>query len=547
MTSVSPQFFQIFLSLSHCNMIPPGCFACHRCGTMLNSAVMRPRTANPAQTSLLPADSLKKREIVRVEKNLNTFGYFTPSSKRLRAPSKSVALQVRTEDGRRIEAKATIFPAAELGLPTTADQDKYFAFQKIIERIRKRDGIIANPVCFSSSAMLEILGKTDGGKNYREIWEWLRRMTLTGIESEGVIYFAGRRKYARDIFHVFQRSVAVGEVLEDGTLAEENYVWLSEWQLDNLNNRHTLPIDYDLYKTLQLHIAKALVPLLQIWFYASRKEQQAEKKYSHLCSLLGLQQFKSPSRIKQQIAPSLDELQTKKLLSAWELVETIDQTDYKLVMHAGPAFVSAADLRLGGGERPALSNPRHNEILDALIQRGVRQDRARKLLLDLPDDQPAIEQIEWGDAEIARKERSTDPIANPPGFYVYLLRVNYPVPAAFETSRKRRLREEARQKNAEAAAAQAQRELERYEQREHYQAFITEQTNAHIRGRIPAASVERLFRAHMRKIKEESPQYRWPEQALRDLAWRKIREELAAELNLPTFEEFLQERANSLF
>jgi hypothetical protein len=508
---------------------------------------MRSRSQPEAQTSLLPLAEPPKREIVRVEKNLNTFGYFTPSSKRLRVPSKTVSLQVRSDDGRRLEAKATIFPAAELGLPTTADQDKYFAFQKIIERIRKREGVIANPVRFSSAALLEILGKTDGGKNYREIWEWLRRMTLTGIESEGVIYFAGRKKYARDLFHVFQRSVAVGEVLENGTVAEENYVWLSDWQLENLNNRHTLPIDYDLYRTLQLHIAKALVPLLQIWFYASRKDQQVEKKYSQLCSLLGLQRFKSPSRIKQQIAPSLDELQSKQLLASWELLPTIDQTDYKLVMHAGVAFVSGADLRLGGGEHPALANPQHNEILQALVQRGVRQDRARNLLLDLPDEQPAMDQIEWGDAEVARKQRTNDPIANPPGFYIYLLRANYPVPAQFETTRKRRLREEARQKNLEASASRAQRELELAEQRDRYQAYVSEQADAHIKSRIQPANVERLLRMQMKKIKEDCPQYRWPEPALRDFAWRKIREEVAAELNLPTFEEFLEERAGMLF
>ena len=120
-------------------------------------------------------------------------------------------MQVRTEDGRKLEAKATIFPAAELGLPTTADQDKYFAFQKLLERIRKRDGVVQNPVRFSSATLIEVLGMTHGGKNYREIWEWLRRMTLTGVESQGVVYFAGRKKYARDLFHVFQRTVAIGE------------------------------------------------------------------------------------------------------------------------------------------------------------------------------------------------------------------------------------------------------------------------------------------------------------------------------------------------
>jgi hypothetical protein len=514
---------------------------------MLNSTAMRQRTQINLQPSLLPMDSVAKREIVRVEKNLNTFGFFTPSSKRLRVASKSVSLQVRAEDGRRIEARATIFAAAELGLPTTADQDKYFAFQKIIERIRKRDGVITNPVRFSSAAMIDILGKTDGGKNYREIWEWLRRMTLTGIESEGVVYLAGRKKYARDLFHVFQRSVAVGEVLENGTAAEENYVWLSEWQLENLNNRHTLPIDYDLYKTLQLHIAKALVPLLQIWFYASRKDQQVEKKYSDLCSLLGLQTFKSPSRIKQQIAPSLDELKEKCFLSAWELLETIDQTDYKLVMQAGTAFVSAADLRSGSEEPRRLSNPRHGEIIAALINRGVREDRARRLLLDLPDDQPAMEQIEWGDAEIGRKQRTSDPVANPPGFYVYLLRANFPVPSNFETSRKRRLQEEARQKEMDSRARQAQKELELYEQRERYEAFLTGQTDAHIKERIAAGTIERLLRAHMKKIKDECPQYRWPEPALREFAWRKLRQEIADELNLPTFEEFVEQRAHLLF
>ena len=268
------------------------------------------------------ASSIKPaREVVRVEKNLNTFGFFTPSSKRLRVSSKRVLLQVRTDDGRRMQAKATIFPAAEFGLPTTADQDKYFAFQKIVERIRKRDGVVTNPVCFSSAGMIEILGMTDGGKNYREIWEWLRRMTLTGIESEGVVYLAGRKKYARDLFHVFHRSVAVGEVLEDGTIAEDNYVWLSDWQLENINKRHTLPIDYDKYKTLQLHIAKALVPLLQIWFYASRQERRAEKKYSDLCSLLGLQSFQSPSRIKQQLGPSLEELKERHFVSAWDSIK----------------------------------------------------------------------------------------------------------------------------------------------------------------------------------------------------------------------------------
>jgi len=483
-----------------------------------------------------------------VEKNLNTFGFFTPSSKRLRTLSKTVTLQVRTDEGQRVQAKATIYPAAELGLPTTADQDKYFAFQKIIEQIRKRDGLVVNPVRFSSAAMIETLRMTDGGRNYREIWEWLRRMTLTGVESEGVVYFAGRKKYARDVFHVFQRSVAMGEVLEDGAIAEENYVWLSEWQLENVNNRHTLPIDYDVYRTLQLHIAKALVPLLQIWFYASRREQCAERKYSDLCLLLGLQCFKALSRIKQQFGPSLDHLKEKGFLWSWDLTKTTDESDYKLCLWAGSAFVSAADIRAAENpERTVLLSARQGEILRALVDRGVREDRARQLLIDLPEEQPALDQVEWGDVEVKRKERTREPIQNPPGFYVYLLTCNYPVPASFETTRKRMLREQAQQRDVEARAREAQQELETYEQRERYDAFLVAETDTHMKNGMAQPAIDQRVRDHMARIQEGAPQYRWPETTLRGFALRKLREEVATELDLPSFEEFTRRKAETLF
>jgi len=509
---------------------------------------MRQSASRHQQQLLLPVPPPTQRTIVRVEKNVNTFGFFTPSSKRLRTSSKTVALQVRTDDGQRVQAKATIYPAAELGLPTTADQDKYFAFQKIIEQIRKQEGVVVNPVKFSSAAMIETLGMTDGGRNYREIWEWLRRMTLTGVESEGVVYFAGRKKYARDVFHVFQRSVAMGEVLEDGTVAEENYVWLSEWQLENVNNRHTLPIDYDVYRTLQLHIAKALVPLLQIWFYASRREQCAERRYSDLCSLLGLQRFKALSRIKQQFGPSLDDLKEKGFVSTWDLTKTTDESDYKLCLWAGSAFVSAADIRAADNpDKIALLSARQGEILRALVERGVREDRARQLLIDLPEDQPALDQIEWGDVEVKRKEHTREPIQNPPGFYVYLLICNYPVPASFETTHKRMLREQVQQRDMESRAREAQRELETYEWRERYEAFLVAETDAHMKDKMAQPALERRVRDHMQRIQEGAPQYRWPEPTLRGFALRKLREEVAAELDLPSFEEFTRQTTGKLF
>lgn len=508
------------------------------------TAAMR---ANNPQQQLLPLQDNSRVEVVRVEKNLNTIGFFTPSSKKLvGVSSKTVTISVRSASGQRVDAKATIFPSAEFGLPTTADQDKYFAFQKLVERNRPADGLISNPVRFTSASMLEILGMTQGGKNYLDISDWLRRMTFTGIESEGVVFFAGKKKYARDMFHVFQRSVSVGEVLEDGKLAQENYVWLSDWQLENLNHRHTLPINYDVYRTLQQHIGKALVPLLQQWFFAS-KEQFTEKRYEQLCSLLGVQQYQTVSRIRQQISPSLDELVRQHFLTNWEICETADGTGHKLRLWAGNAFVSSADLRIVKQPKSLLLDDQ-NQIVSALVTRGVREDKARNLLMNLHDDQQAMDQIEWADTEIFRKARTSDPIQNPAGFYIYVLQSNHPIPAHFESSRKLRLMDQARQAEEKELAAKAQRELEWYELKERYDQFVAAQTDAHIAIHMPGDALQRRLQVTRRTILQTNTHAKaWPEQVKEEYAMRLLREELARDLDLPSIEDFSQQPQWQLF
>ena len=75
---------------------------------------------------------------MKVEKNLASLGFFTPSSKRLRnAQEKSFTITTIT-DGQRMELKGTIIPSAKYGLPITADQDKWIAFAKFSPTLFER-------------------------------------------------------------------------------------------------------------------------------------------------------------------------------------------------------------------------------------------------------------------------------------------------------------------------------------------------------------------------------------------------------------------------
>jgi hypothetical protein len=247
-------------------------------------------------------------------------------------------------------------------------------------------------------------------------------MTLTGINSKGVVYMARRKTWVSDTFHVFDRVVTMGSTLPDGTTAEKNYVWLSDWQLENINSNYLLPIDLDTYRKLRNQIAKILMPLLQVWLYASRAAGRFEKRYPELCEILDIVCHKHLSLIRRQLEPSLIELTEHGYLGAWAIHPTVDGREFKLVATHGDKFYHDQKLRAaapatGQIERAAVP------LLKELTDRGINEVQANRLLRALPSDQPIQDQLEYGDYLIW-KSRST--IKNGPGFYVYLLRQNIP-------------------------------------------------------------------------------------------------------------------------
>jgi len=203
-----------------------------------NPSTQTPQSTPPAAitpTEVLPtllhegeaeeALELVPAEFAKVEKNLASLGFFTPSSKRIKeAKAKTISITA-VVNGNRVDAKATIVPAALYGLPITADQDKFLALQKFITDLRQRQGgRVANPISFSSAELLQLLQQADAGKNYREIDEWLNVMASTMIISEGAVYLAGKKRWVKDRFHVFDRAVSFGKELQPGVTADRNYV-----------------------------------------------------------------------------------------------------------------------------------------------------------------------------------------------------------------------------------------------------------------------------------------------------------------------------------
>jgi hypothetical protein len=485
-------------------------------------------TPNPESES----NAVAVRDFVRLEKNLSTIGYFTPTKGRGKSEVREKTVRIKRQVGdKTVVASATILPVARYGLPTTADQDKYLAFQKIVNDLRQRDGAVSNPVSFTSAELLQILGITKGGNNYEDIYAWLGRMSATTIQSEGVVYLAKRKVYARDIFHVFDRVVVTGGTLPDGRQADRNYVWLSSWQLENINGNYLLPVDFETYRRLSNPIAKALVPLLQQWLYASRSDGRFEKRYEDLCDLLDLRRQAYQSYIERQLGPSLDELMKFGYLANWSIGNTNDGRDFKIVACHGPKFFADLRARVGAGTG-AGEVDQSPAVLEALTSRGVAEAQARRLLRSLPAGQPVMDQIEYIDS-VVRKGR----IANPPGLYVTMLRNNEPVPEDFESSRRRAERERSREHYLAVQSA-------RWEMQQRYDRHVAEELARHI-AELGDGEFDGRVAAEARAVRKAYPLM--TAEQVQALAAERVRRELRETLPLATFEEFSRNPQESLF
>lgn len=411
-----------------------------------------------AENSVDTNQSLTEPEFVRMEKNIAAFGFFTPTSKRSKGTPPKIIEFSRIIDGNRAEAKVTIAGNTLYGMPTTADQDKYLAFQKILERIKKENGKIENPISFTSAELLQLLGHSDGGANFKEIEEWCDVMASTYIKSEGAVWIAGKKKFASDSFVIFQRVRRTGQELDDGTTADRNYIWLSDWYLENINAHYLLPIDFETYKQLKNNIAKALIPLLQIWLYASREQGVFEKRYDEICQILNITQYKYSSKIKEKLSPSFNELIEQDYLSNWEVSKTADKKGYKIIFWHGKKFYqdrAKRKLKAGNvanqstkesGGKPSRDYPLPSDSQKLYNQLRNEFDVAESKAIELVRNFPA-ESIK---TQIESFSCRHDNVENKSGFIIRAIEKSYSLPEGYLELLKKRERSKAEKARKEA-------------------------------------------------------------------------------------------------
>jgi hypothetical protein len=156
----------------------------------------------------------------------------------------------------------------------------------------------------------------------------LKNIALTSIEAKSTLKTKnkkGERKYIDGIFHLYDGVFFIGDTLPNGTVAEEVYVMLSDFYIQNFNNNFCVPLDYDFIHTLT-DVSSRLYELLSIWFYSAitNEKDYAQKPYSYICKSLPLISQNKKWKAKKQLKLCHKQLLDNNFLASepeWLLVE----------------------------------------------------------------------------------------------------------------------------------------------------------------------------------------------------------------------------------
>jgi hypothetical protein len=137
------------------------------------------------------------------------------------------------------------------------------------------------PLSIPVKKLIRYAGKDFNARIFRDVKDWIRRNRFTGIQ--GFMYKAEQEDFVEvGDEPLFLRYRLRGETMENGELAETNFVWLAPWFLPNYTHGYLRPIDFAFRQRLRKPIAKSLYSLLETGWYAASGNAYA-KSYRDLC------------------------------------------------------------------------------------------------------------------------------------------------------------------------------------------------------------------------------------------------------------------------
>jgi hypothetical protein len=287
--------------------------------------------------------------------------------------SRSVVI---TREGHRIEQYWRVTAHRDFGLPGAVDEHVFIAVMQLVQR---RGGMPSDGrLTFTLYELLEILGKTHGGKNYEELRDSLDRIASTNVYAENAFYSLADEDFKSHRFHLWD--VTFRKKKRKGRASEHHTLKFGDVLASSFAAGYLKSLDADFYNSLKRDLARSLYRLID----AKRK-----KRLSWSVELPQLRQmvsmppsYRYASKIKEKLIPAHEELKRRGYLDRAEIEEIGRGREKRHVVHyrVSPRFVRERTDLAGDLTEP------QRYAADALVAHGVWAETARDLVLKYGPD-----------------------------------------------------------------------------------------------------------------------------------------------------------------
>lgn len=209
--------------------------------------------------------------IIRVEANLLRLPLFALRTKGLRGLDGIICQSNLTRNGEKHEFLFRATRNTASMYPGLLARSAHLALLSILTDQAKP---LANPITWSWHDLCRRMDIACSGRSIRKLKAAIKSTAHLSIETQHAIYSKADKAMLctrNEVLHLYDSVSFANARLPDGTLADRNRVWFSEWYLANLNALFTAPLDYSLWRSLDRKrpIASRLYEFLLLNFYGT--------------------------------------------------------------------------------------------------------------------------------------------------------------------------------------------------------------------------------------------------------------------------------------
>ncbi len=222
------------------------------------------------------------------------------------------------------------------GLLTEFDSDVFNSLIYLASKEYVKDNVFPEKLTFNIKNICDFLNISHGGRNNERIKNSIKRIADTTLNYLGKTKEENKlRKYIDINFDIISTCGFRGEIYDDNTIVNNNFVIFNKLIVNNINNNYFCVINFDEYLNLETAISRAIYLKTRkpFWHLNNIGVNKYKKDYIDFCNLLLIKPQNYLSKVKNQLEKHLNELKSKNIISDWEINKSVQTENFVLTLY----------------------------------------------------------------------------------------------------------------------------------------------------------------------------------------------------------------------